>query len=230
MNKVHTKHYWTDRRHSSYQTLLLSLYSTQTLQEKSWKEDFLGRAKISSGYEGVEWHWYLPKQTTVSDLSTGREHFQFLLPTFPAATAHKTLVAKTPSQPRVFTEWGGQAENLLFPPWFSVWFSCFIPPEEEEGRASACPIACVNHSAHQNSSWVAPYPGDPGSRIVPELWMLEKHSNNSDTDSCCYSNLKVFFNFFCFLFFIFHLIPHFRPWSWKRAAPPMCCAWLNTYS
>lgn len=115
---------------------------------------------------------------------------------------------QTPSQPRVFTEWGGQAENLLFPPWFSVWFSCFIPPEEEEGRASACPIACVNHSAHQNSSWVAPYPGDPakhlalGSRIVPELWMLEKHSNNSDTDSCCYSNLKYFLKFF-FCFFLF---------------------------
>lgn len=110
------------------------------------------------------------------------------------------------SQPCVFTEWSRQAENLLFQ-LFYVWFSCFIPPraifppEAEEGRASACPIACVDHSAHQNSSWVAPYPGDPakhlalGSRIVPELWMLEKHSNNSDTDSCCYSNLKSFF--FC---------------------------------
>lgn len=31
--------------------------------------------------------------TPASPGSAGREHFQFLLPTFPAATAHKTLVA-----------------------------------------------------------------------------------------------------------------------------------------
>lgn len=215
MNKVHTKHYPTDRRNSSYQTLLLSLYLTQTWRGKSHEKRIsVEELKFLQDMKMLEWHWHLPKQTTASEPSAprrpllvpkgGREQFQLLLPTFPAATAHKTLMANI-SQPCVFTEWGGQAENLIFSHYFvcdflvlssSAWdFSAW-----GRGRMnSACPIACVDHSAHQNSSWVAPYPGDPakhlalGSRIVPELWMLEKHSNNSDTDSCCYSNLKSFF-------------------------------------
>lgn len=186
--------------------------------------------------------WDLVHSTPASPGSAGREHFQVLLPTFPAATAHQTLVAKVLSALCVHrvrrTGWKSPFFPSFWVGFFSfcplhVWFSCLRRRRKEE--LQPCPIACVNHSAHQNSSWVAPYPGDPakhfalGSRIVPELWMLEKHSNNSDTDSCCYSNLKSCF-FFLILFFCFHLIPHFRPWSWKRAAPPMCCAWLNTYS
>lgn len=104
---------------SSYQTLLLSLYLTQTLQEKSWKEDFRGRAKIPSGYAGVECHWYLPKQTCVSTprqplvLLQGGNISSSSSPPFQQWLLRKHS-CQTPSQPCVFTERGGQAENLLF--------------------------------------------------------------------------------------------------------------------
>lgn len=103
MNKVHTKHYRTDRRNSSYQTLLLSLHLTQTLQESHEKRISMEELKFFQDMKMWSGIGSSPSKalcqtcplhsTPASPGSAGREHFQFLLPTFPAATAHKTLVA-----------------------------------------------------------------------------------------------------------------------------------------
>lgn len=117
------------------------------------------------------------------------------------------------SQPCMFTEWSRQAKSFLF-----LFFFFILPRvcvrvcvnfllagqtqstwKRKDDLQPAILLAVsvsVNHSAHQNSSWVAQYTGYPAkhipldSRIVPELWMLEINTVISYTDSCCYSNLK----------------------------------------
>lgn len=128
------------------------------------KENLHGRADISSEYEDMKQHWYLPKQTTVSYLSTlrwslqwdahwlckeRRRRFQFLLPTSPAATGCKPLVATVlpASYVHRVKQTSSKVPFFVFHPpgCVRVWISCWLARPGARGRGrmiSACRIAC----------------------------------------------------------------------------------------
>lgn len=86
----------------------------------------------------------------------------------------------------------------------------------------------VNHSAHQNSSFVAQYTGYPAkhipldSGIVPELWMPEM----STVIRIQTVAVTVTWSLFYLLISIHTSVLEDR----KEHLLQMCCAWLDTYS
>lgn len=221
------------------------------------KENFHGRANISSEYEDMKWHWYLPKQTTASHSSTLRRallqdshcfcrercrHFQFLLPTSPATTGQKTLVANVLSALYVPSEADKLKVSFFFV--FAFLFSrvCVRVSSLLAGQTQSmwkrkddlqpaillAVSVSVNHSAHQNSSFVARYTGYPAkhipldSRIVPELWMPEI----STVIRIQTVAVTVTWSLFYLLISIHTSVLEDR----KEHLLQMCCAWLDTYS
>lgn len=166
-------------------------------------------------------------------------HFQFLLPTSPATTGHKTLVANVLSALYVHRV---KQTSYKFP-----FFAFFILPsvcacvnfllagqaqsmwKRKDDRQPAILLAVsvsVNHSAHQNSSWVAQYTGYPAkhipldSRIVPELWMLEI--------STVIHIQTVAVTVTWSLFYLLISIHTSDLEDRKEHLLQMCCAWLDT--
>lgn len=146
------------------------------------KENFHGRANISSEYEDLKWHGYLPTQTTASHSSALRwsllqdarwfcrercRHFQFLLPTSPAMTAHKTLVANVLSASYVPSE----ADKL------KVSFFCFF----------ILPCVCVRVSSllagQTRSTWKRKDDLQPA--ILLAVSVSVNHSAHQKFQFCC---------------------------------------------
>lgn len=146
------------------------------------------------------------------------------------------------SQPCMFTEWRRQAKSFLF-----CWGFFFILPcvracvnfllagqtqstwKRKDDLQPAILLAVsvsVNHSAHQNSSWVARYTGYPAkhipldSRIVPELWMLEI--------STVIHIQTVAVTVTWSLFYLLISIHTSDLKDRKEHLLQMCCAWLDT--